>query len=127
MQPDHPPRSTHVDRHVGRRVRERRIALGLTSEELAGALSITYQQLHKYERGINRVSAGRLYQIAEALQTSVDFFYAGVPTERVERPCATRERLMLETARAFGDIRDPRVRAVIGELARALAGRGEDR
>jgi DNA-binding XRE family transcriptional regulator len=53
-------RTQDVDRHVGARVRERRIMLGLTQQQLADLIGVTYQQAHKYERGINRVSAGRL-------------------------------------------------------------------
>ena len=53
-----------IDDHVGARIRERRIMLGLTQQQLAEMIGVTYQQAHKYERGINRVSAGRLYEIA---------------------------------------------------------------
>src|ERR1700720_2722993 len=60
-------RTQDVDRHVGARVRERRIMLGLTQQQLADLIGVTYQQAHKYERGINRVSAGRLYEIAQVL------------------------------------------------------------
>ena len=56
-----------IDRHVGARIRESRIMLGLTQQQLADLIGVTYQQAHKYERGINRVSAGRLFQIARAL------------------------------------------------------------
>ena len=55
-----------IDDHVGGRIRERRIMLGLTQQQLAEMIGVTYQQAHKYERGINRVSAGRLFQIARA-------------------------------------------------------------
>ena len=53
-----------IDDHVGARIRERRIMLGLTQQQLAEMIGVTYQQAHKYERGINRVSAGRLFEIA---------------------------------------------------------------
>src|ERR1700720_3252708 len=56
-----------VDRHVGARIRERRIMLGLTQQQLADLIGVTYQQAHKYERGINRVSAGRLFEVAQVL------------------------------------------------------------
>ena len=58
-----------IDDHVGSRIRERRIMLGLTQQQLAEMIGVTYQQAHKYERGINRVSAGRLFEIARALST----------------------------------------------------------
>src|SRR4051794_31223821 len=60
-------RTQDIDRHVGARVRERRIMMGLTQQQLADLIGVTYQQAHKYERGINRVSAGRLYEIAQVL------------------------------------------------------------
>ena len=60
-------RSQNVDLHVGARVRDRRILLGMTQHQLADLIGVTYQQAHKYEKGINRVAAGRLYYIAQAL------------------------------------------------------------
>ena len=67
-----------IDDHVGSRIRERRIMLGLTQQQLAGMIGVTYQQAHKYERGINRVSAGRLFEIARALSAPITYFYEGV-------------------------------------------------
>ena len=60
-------RAQDVDRHVGARMRERRIMLGLTQQQMAELIGVTYQQAHKYEKGINRIAAGRLYNIAQAL------------------------------------------------------------
>ena len=56
-----------ADAHIGRRIRERRLMLGLSQQQLAQAIGVTYQQAHKYETGLNRVSAGRLFRVAEAL------------------------------------------------------------
>jgi transcriptional regulator with XRE-family HTH domain len=75
-----------MDRHVAARIRERRIILGLSQEAMAARLSITYQQLHKYEKGINRIAAGRLHQIAQALDVEVGYFFESVETERAVRP-----------------------------------------
>jgi len=71
-------RTQDIDRHVGARVRERRIMLGLTQQQLADLIGVTYQQAHKYERGINRVSAGRLYEIARVLNAPITYFYEGL-------------------------------------------------
>jgi transcriptional regulator with XRE-family HTH domain len=71
-------RAQDADRHVGRRLRERRITLDLTQAELAERLSITFQQLAKYERGINRISAGRLWALARALGVEVGWFFEGL-------------------------------------------------
>jgi transcriptional regulator with XRE-family HTH domain len=67
-----------VDLHVGARVRMRRRLAGVSQEKLAEALGLTFQQVQKYERGANRVSASKLYEIAAALQTPVGFFFEGL-------------------------------------------------
>ena len=74
-----------MDRHVGARMRERRIMLGLTQQELAKLIGVTYQQVHKYEKGINRIAAGRLHQIAQALGVEVGYFFEG-DGDRARRP-----------------------------------------
>ena len=64
-----------VDIHVGNRVRQRRTLLGLSQERLASALDLTFQQVQKYERGANRIGAGRLFQLARALDVPVNYFF----------------------------------------------------
>jgi transcriptional regulator with XRE-family HTH domain len=86
-------RTQDVDRHVGARVRERRIMLGLTQQQLADLIGVTYQQAHKYERGINRVSAGRLYEIAQVLSVPVGYFFDGLQDQGA-RAVSPRERVM---------------------------------
>lgn len=68
-----------IDVFVGARVRLRRIALGISQERLGDALGLTFQQIQKYERGQNRIGAGRLYRIAQVLSAPVEFFYQGLP------------------------------------------------
>lgn len=109
-----------IDRHVGARIRERRILLGLTQQQLAGLIGVTYQQAHKYERGVNRVSAGRLFQIANVLSVPMSYFYEGVG-EGEPRPITPRERMVLEIARNFTDIENERYQEALHQLARALA------
>jgi transcriptional regulator with XRE-family HTH domain len=65
-----------IDHRVARRIRERRLCIGMTQNELARILGVAFQQTHKYERGISRVSAGRLFHIATALGTPVEYFFA---------------------------------------------------
>ena len=113
-----------LERHVGYRIRQRRIMLGLTQQEMARLLGITYQQAHKYERGINRVSAGRLYYIANALHVDLGYFYEDLESED-EAPLSDRERMRLDMARNFGRIADLRKQEAIAQLTRALADRGE--
>src|SRR5437762_8757468 len=67
-----------VDIYVGARVKERRTELGISQEKLAEALGLTFQQVQKYERAANRVSASKLFEIARALETSVSYFYEGL-------------------------------------------------
>jgi transcriptional regulator with XRE-family HTH domain len=109
-------RAVEVDRLVGARIRARRIALGLSQLDLAGLIGCTYQQLHKYERGINRLAATRLFLCAEALRVSVDYFF-----ER-EGTLIQRERMMLDLARMFNEITDERVRLALAMVAASLAG-----
>jgi transcriptional regulator with XRE-family HTH domain len=67
-----------VDAHVGRRLRQRRIALGISQEQLGAELGLTFQQIQKYEKGQNRISAGRLYKVAMILSVSVEHFFEGL-------------------------------------------------
>lgn len=64
-----------IDLRVARRIRERRLCVGMTQQELARIIGVAFQQTHKYERGISRVSAGRLYHIATALQAPIGYFF----------------------------------------------------
>jgi len=113
-------RAKDVDKHVGARIRERRIMLGLTQQQMADLIGVTYQQAHKYERGINRISAGRLFAIAEVLGVEVGYFYDGV--DRNERQeMSQRQRLCLELARNFMAIDNERYQDALSQLARALA------
>ncbi len=74
-----------IDIHVGSRVRLRRSVLGLSQENLAEALGLTFQQVQKYERGSNRISASRLYQLAQLLDVTVNFFFDGFNEKKPHR------------------------------------------
>ncbi|MFN4296137.1 MAG: helix-turn-helix domain-containing protein [Brevundimonas sp.] len=76
--------ATEIDLHLGRRLRRRRRLLGLTQQQLAVQVGIRFQQIQKYECGANRISAARLWQLAEALETPVSYFYDGL-SEALER------------------------------------------
>ena len=109
-----------IDDHVGARIRERRIMLGLTQQQLAEMIGVTYQQAHKYERGINRVSAGRLYEIAQVLSVPVGYFFEGLQGQGT-RSVSPRERMCLELARNFAQIPNERHQEALSQLARVLA------
>jgi transcriptional regulator with XRE-family HTH domain len=111
-----------IDDHVGARIRERRIMLGLTLQQLAEMIGVTYQQAHKYERGINRVSAGRLFEIARVLNAAISYFYEGIRQEG-PRQVAPHQRMLLEIAHNFAEIRNEKHQEAVSQLARALTSR----
>lgn len=112
-------RAQDIDRQVGARIRGRRIMLGLTQQQAAELVGVTYQQWHKYEKGINRVAAGRLSTIAQTLGVEVGHFFEGLSDERALVP-SPQQRLLLELARAFIDM-PRRHQEALCSLARALA------
>ncbi len=114
-----------VDEHVGERIRQRRTLLGLTQEQLATALDISYQQVQKYETGSNRVSAGRLYEIAKHLEVEVAYFFDGLePTSQsAPLPHGGRNRATIELVRNFTEIEDPIVRNAVSSLVKSLTDR----
>ena len=91
MPPIGKPRSSKVDGHVGRRVRERRREIGMSQGKLGNALKISYQQVQKYEIGLNRVAAGRLWDIAKLLEVDVGYFFEGIQ-RRAKRKAKPRKR-----------------------------------
>ncbi len=125
-----------IDRHVGSRVRMRRMMLGMSQEKLGDALGLTFQQVQKYEKGANRIGASRLQQISQILQVPVSFFFEGVPSprtdQRLEGPSeapspayvsdflATSDGLAL--TKAFVRITDAKLRRRIVDLVEQIAG-----
>ncbi|HKH81829.1 MAG TPA: helix-turn-helix transcriptional regulator [Methylovirgula sp.] len=129
-----------IDRHVGSRVRMRRILLGMSQEKLGEALGLTFQQIQKYEKGTNRIGASRLQQISTTLNVPPAFFFDGAPLNSggigsgrgelavaedanstfVLDFIATTEGLNLN--KAFARIQDPKVRKRIIDLVTSLAG-----
>ena len=104
-------RALDVDRYVSLRIRQRRIMLGLTQQQMAELIGVTYQQAHKYETGINRISAGRLYQIARALGVAISYFFEDVDPGNGAAAARTQElmpqqRMLLELARNEVTFRD---------------------
>ncbi|MDX2141739.1 MAG: helix-turn-helix transcriptional regulator [Rhodospirillaceae bacterium] len=113
-------RANSIDRHVGSRIRERRIMLGLSQQQMADMIGVTYQQAHKYERGINRISAGRLFEISRVLNVPITFFYDGLDSGDDESS-NQRQRMCLELARNFSSISNQKHQEALSQLARALA------
>src|SRR2546423_5600222 len=123
-----------IDKHVGSRVRMRRMMLSMSQEKLGNALGLTFQQVQKYEKGTNRIGASRLQQISNILQVPVAFFFEGAPNNGAaadgmrEAPSpayvadflATSDGLAL--TKAFMRIKDPKLRRRIVDLVRQIAG-----
>ena len=121
-----------IDRHVGSRVRLRRQLLNMSQEKLGEELGVTFQQVQKYERGANRIGAGRLWTLARVLDVPGSFFYEGV-SETLNQPgFAEGDQTPIiddfiqsadgvQLAQAFARIRDSKVRRRILELVRTLA------
>ncbi|MEP3246830.1 MAG: helix-turn-helix domain-containing protein [Sneathiella sp.] len=118
-----------VDDHVGERIRERRTMMGLTQEHLAQALEISYQQVQKYETGANRVSAGRLYEIAQRLEVDVAYFFEQLEplTSSVPLEHGGKNRSTIELVRNYGEINEPAVRSAVSGLIKSLAGKERKR
>jgi transcriptional regulator with XRE-family HTH domain len=110
-----------ADRHVGSRIRERRVMLGLSQQQLATLIGVTYQQAHKYERGLNRISAGRLFQIANVLGVPVSWFFDGLEDGVGDVALSPRQRMCLELARNFALIENEKHQEALSAMARALA------
>jgi transcriptional regulator with XRE-family HTH domain len=117
-----------VQRRIGIRIRMRRNEAGLTQTELGERLGVTFQQIQKYEKGVNRVGGARLAQLAEALGVNVEFFYRGIEfaVSDEPRPPALVEsfiasKIGLRTARAFAAITDENMRTAVINLIEAAA------
>ena len=128
-----------VDMHVGKRVRLRRTLLGMSQEQLGVSLNITFQQVQKYERGANRISASRLWDIAQIVDVPISYFFDdmsddvmessprrisrggehSIDNETVRDPMARRETL--ELVRTYYSIEKPKVRKRITEMVKAIA------
>lgn len=114
--------ATSVDRQVGEGMRRRRILLGLTQDQVAEALGISYQQIQKYETAANRISSGRLAQIAEVLEVEPGWFFGDSQQADTQ---GTSPRAVIELVRNFSRIEDERVRAHLMALMRTLSGGSE--
>jgi transcriptional regulator with XRE-family HTH domain len=114
-------RASAVDRHVGSRILERRMTLGLSLQQFSALIGVTYQQAHKYERGLNRITAGRLYEIATALSVPISWFYDGLEGDVPVPGVSTRLRMSLELARNFAAISNEKHQEALSHMARVLA------
>jgi transcriptional regulator with XRE-family HTH domain len=134
-------RPNPIDVHVGNRVRLQRMLIGISQEKLGERLGLTFQQVQKYEKGINRIGASRLFELSRVLGVPVQFFYDDAPTTGSQQHAAPgfaerssdshvfeflSSREGLELNRAFSRITDPKVRKSVLDLVRSLADEAGD-
>jgi transcriptional regulator with XRE-family HTH domain len=122
-----------IDRYVGSRVRTRRLLIGMTQERLGNVLGLTFQQVQKYEKGSNRIGASRLQQIADALKVRTSYFFDGAPGASNRSAGPPREPAFLSDfltapdalllAKAFVQIKDPKLRRRVVNLVQAIVAR----
>jgi transcriptional regulator with XRE-family HTH domain len=135
-----PDKPNPIDVHVGRRLRLRRTLLGMSQERLGQLLGLTFQQIQKYERGVNRIGSSRLYELGQILDVPISFFFddmaqddrapdllaPGLAEDPADfafnaRDLQLEKRETLELVRAYNRIPDPAVRKRLFELTKALA------
>ncbi len=116
-----------TDKLVGQKLRQKRTLLGLSQAEVAAKVGITFQQLQKYEQGINRIGASRLFSLSQALETDISFFFDFSPEENTkgqsketDRHDPTNTRETLELVRAYSKITDEKLRHEIRELIQVI-------
>lgn len=134
-------RPNPIDVHVGNRVRLQRMLIGISQEKLGERLGLTFQQVQKYEKGINRIGASRLFELSRVLGVPVQFFYEDAPATGSQQSAAPgfaerssdshvfeflSSREGLELNRAFSRITDPKVRKSVLDLVRSLADEAGD-
>ncbi len=109
-----------VDKVIGNKVYTLRLAKGLSRQELADDIGVTHQQLQKYEKGINRISVGRLALIANSLGKPIDYFYSGVDGANEEPETTQHQRMCIEVSRNFMKIQNPEHQSAVNTLVRSL-------
>jgi len=129
-----------IDKHVGSRVRLQRALIGMSQQKLGQLLGLTFQQIQKYEKGINRIGASRLFELAQIFSVPVQFFFdelaiadggeqAGGFSENTSETNYTEflnTREGIELNRAFQQIKDPKIRKNVVEIVRAMADKTPD-
>jgi|SRR5882672_5693361 transcriptional regulator with XRE-family HTH domain len=120
-------RINETDLIVGRRIRLRRLERHVSQTQLANALGLTFQQVQKYEKGVNRISAGRLEIVARFLDVPITFFFAPVDGDRKESPTTLnqlQDRRSVRLLQAFSKIKDKKMQAALLRVAELMANEG---
>lgn len=114
-------RVNFFDHSVGKRIRERRLAAGMTQQELALLVGVTHQQQHKYENGLNRISAGRVFVIARIFEIPVGWLFGEVEEYKSDDFLSIRQKRAIEFVRDFELIQDGDQQKALSQMTRALA------
>lgn len=111
-----------IDKFIGERIYSLRLAKGLSRQQMAEIIEVTHQQLQKYEKGLNRISIGRLVLITKALNKTIDYFYEGLEeTDTIEPILTQHQRMCIEVSKNFMKIRNPEHQQAVNSLIKALA------
>jgi transcriptional regulator with XRE-family HTH domain len=110
----------HIDTHIGQKIYSLRLAMGMSRQELGDQIGVTHQQCQKYEKGTNRVSAGRLALIAKVLNKPIDYFYADINKD-VESVITHHQRMCIELSRNFMKIKNSIYQDAVNTLVKTLA------
>ncbi len=118
-----PKRMNDVDVHVARRIRERRREIGMSQEQLGDALGVRHWAIHRYESGTDRVSVGRLYELAQGLRVTVGYFFkgAGSPVQPIPESAGRHDRQLVALVNSFTQISSSTTRSAILRHVRAMA------
>lgn len=111
----------HIDKRIGLKIQELRIAMGMSRHQLAEKIGVTHQQTQKYEKGVNRISAGRLVSIARALGKEVHYFFQDESEDDAVVLPSQHQRMCIEVSRNFLRIQNPAHREAVNILVRTLA------
>lgn len=109
-----------IDQFVGDKIYSLRLAKGLSRQQLSEVIGVTHQQLQKYEKGVNRISVGRLVLIAKALDKNINYFYEGIESNDTEPILTQHQRMCIEVSRNFMKIRSTEHQNAVNTLVRSL-------
>lgn len=110
-----------IDKHIGKTIYELRLASGMSRQELGQKIGVTHQQCQKYEKGTNRISAGRLVLVARVLNKPVEYFYKGVGATEAPEIQTHHQRMCIEVSRNFMKIDSAIYQDAINNLIKTLA------
>ena len=110
-----------IDKFIGGKIYSLRLAKGLSRQQLSKVIGVTHQQLQKYEKGINRISVGRLVLISKALDKNISYFYEGIESGNYEQVVTHHQRMCIEVSRNFMKIENTEHQNAVNTLVKSLA------